>query len=243
MPSNNSSQTAYQYNSTNLKSRVEVSNHGWSTPINELLEQRFAFLPLRYEDEHYLFRGMSKGLLRALIDNQFWHFDDSCSVSNFEQDLDILCVSQDFSDAYTYSKLWGLSPDACILVTRASLFNRELDDRQAAILGMAEPGMVFRYPFFTRPLTLDDIALIIASPLLLAAIKTDCLREIDDRCQDEQHFHIDRVVQQMLDDNKLLVCPEIYQRRELEHNLSSLLAERAFRGANTVSCELVPQKQ
>lgn len=243
MDSSESRQTAYPYNATKQSQQIPSRNHGWTATINRLLEQRFAFLPQQYEENAYLFRGMSCGLLRALLDNYFWHFNESLSVSCFEQELDILCVSQDFSDSYTFSRLWGHNPDACIVITRADIFNKELRARKAAILGMAEPGVVFRYPFFTRPLTLQEIELVIVSPLLLAAIKTGCLHEIDKQCHDEQHAHIDAVVQQMLDDNRLLVCPEIYQRQELEHNLSLLLEERSIRGAKPVASDLMPQKQ
>lgn len=243
MTSMESSQTAYQYNSTSHEVQTVAANYGWSAAINRLLAQNFAFLPLCYEDDAYLFRGMSCGLLKALLDNYFWHFNESLHVSRFEQELDILCVSQDFSDSYTYSQLWGHNPDACIVITRASTFNKQLHSRNAAILGMAEPGVVFRYPFFTQPLTLQDIELIVVSPLLLAAIKARCLHEVDERCRAEQHAHLDKVVQKMLDDNRLLVCPEIYQRQDLEHSLAQLLEERSIQGAKPVASELIPRKQ
>lgn len=239
----NSSQTAYRYNATSHETLAPVNNHGWSAKINRLVEQRFAFLPLRYEDDAYLFRGMNCGLLQSLLRDQFWHFDDATSVAKFEQELDILCVSQDFSDSYTFSRLWEHNPDACIIVIRTRLFNQELTERRAAILGMAEPGVVFRYPFFTSPLSIEDIELMIVSPLLLAAIKTGCLHEIDGQCHGEQHSHVDRTVQELSEANRLLVCPEFYQRSELEQNIRQILEERSIRGAKPISSDLMPQKQ
>jgi hypothetical protein len=164
------SQTAYQHNA-HSSSTLEANDHGWADAINRMIDQRYAFLALEYENSGYLFRGMSSGLFEALLDNKFWHYSGDDSGTHFEKELDILLLSQDFSDALTVSKLWKQKDDACIIVFRSEIFNQALKEKKAAIMATAEPGVVFKYPFLTQPLTLDDIEYLVVSIDLLKAIE------------------------------------------------------------------------
>ncbi len=242
MSDNKSNQTAYQYNSIGTSVVADEHDHGWCTTINALLQQRYAFLPQQYEDTGYLFRGMSNGLLAALQDDRFEYFKDDTSVAGFEQELAILCVSQDFSDAYSVSRLWKHNPDACIVVTKASLFNAELNSRNAAILATAEPGVVFKYPFFTRPLSLNDIELIIVSPLLHSAIKTGRLHDVDPNLAAKKGALIKNIVEVLMRDNKLVTSPETYHRSTLEEALVAMLNERGINGAGLIASSLMPTR-
>ena len=40
-----------------------------------MINQRYAFLAMQFEDNGFLFRGMSSGLFDALLDGKFWHWN------------------------------------------------------------------------------------------------------------------------------------------------------------------------
>ncbi len=242
MSDDNSNQTAYQYNAIGKSLTADEHDYGWCSTINALLQQRYAFLPQQYEDSGHLFRGMSNGFSAAVLNDRFEYFNDDSSVASFEQELDIVCVSQDFSDAYSVSRLWEHNPDACIAVIKASLFNAELHSRNAAILATAEPGVVFKYPFFTRSLTLEDIELIIVSPLFQSAVKTGCLHDVVQDLTAEQGTLMKRSIEALMLNNKLITCPETYQRSTLEQELTAMLDEQEIHGAGLIASNLIPKR-
>lgn len=168
----NSSQTAYQHtNAPSLFSTDEVNDHGWTNTINRMIDQRYAFLAVKYENSGYLFRGMSSGFFDALLNDKFWHYAGDERSTHFEKELDVLLLSQDFSDALGVAKLWEQKLDVCIIVFQSEIFNQALSAKKAAMLATAEPGVVFKYPFLVHPLTLDDIAYLIVSSDLLDTIE------------------------------------------------------------------------
>ena len=157
-------QTAYPYNAVAPSGRRAVHAPGWPPAIRRMLEQHYAFLPLQYDGTGYLFRGMRRGLGAALLNDRFWHFAADTALGRLEQELDVLFCSQDLSDALGVARLWEDAADAAILVFRSALFNAALRRQQAAMMATAEPGVIFKYPLLTLPLTARDIACFIVTP-------------------------------------------------------------------------------
>jgi hypothetical protein len=231
-----SSQTAYEHNAHSSSSIGESNDHGWANAINRMIDQRYAFLALEYEDEGYLFRGMSAGLFEALLNNQFWHYSGNDSGSIFEKDLDVLLLSQDFSDALTVSKLWEQKSGACIIVFRSEIFNQALKEKRAAMMATAEPGVVFKYPFLTSSLTLEDIECLIVSNDLLEGSE---FSEIDESSLEK----LTRLISELSASGKLITVEnteENHKRSILEKTLMTSLLEREIIGAKAVNSDIKP---
>jgi hypothetical protein len=243
------SQTAYQYNA-HSSSSAEVNDHGWADAVNRMIDQRYAFLALEYENNAYLFRGMSSGLFDTLLDNRFWHYSGDDSGTHFEKELDILLLSQDLSDALTISKLWEQKDDACIIVFRSEIFNQALKKKKAAMLATAEPGVVFKYPFLTQPLTLDDIEYLIISTNLLDAIENGKKSGAFNKMDDSKFSRFTSVVANIQAMDKLLVpeytkenVPCLISRSDLEKALIECLLKREVTGAKVINSNIKPTRK
>ena len=232
------SQTAYEYNAHSSVSDEQVKDHGWSDAINRMIDQRYAFLDMQYEEGAYLFRGMSEGLFDALLINQFWHYNGNDRGNVFEKEQNILLVSQDFSDAYTVSKMWEQQRDACILIIKSDQFNYALSEKNAAMMATAEPGVVFKYPFFSNPFTLQDIEFLVITGKVLDDIK------INSSGLDDVSF---KKLVTIIDDiqalGKLIVCSssnEEVERSQFEKLIIENLSDKGITGANVIKSDLKP---
>lgn len=242
MNKSNSSQTAYAHNSVSDIDASTYRDHGWAETINRMIGKRYSFLPEQYRPGQYLFRGMSGGLLQAVLTGSFWHFDSSMHVASFEQEENILCVSQDFSDAYSVARLWEHPPEAGILIIKSQVFNDRLSERSAAMLATAEPGVLFRYPFFTVPLQLNDVEKIIVSPSLLTAVTNNQLTSVSNDFTANEIGLVRERLQELASSNTLLGCAEIRERAGLEQQLTELLVEQGMTAASITRSELMPSK-
>lgn len=226
-----SRQTAYASNADPSRQSKAVGS-GWDPRIDVLLAQGYRFLGYRFSEPGWLFRGACSGLRDFFISGQFGHYEGDKAVVHMEKELDILLISQDFSDAYGAARLWEKQQDNFIAVFKSVHFNRELQARRAAVMGIAEPGVVFKYPFLTRPLPLSAIDWIIIAPATLESLKgrigsdANANRKLRDawlRWREEGHA------------KKLLVpsiaAEEIHQRSALERALLTLLEERGVKPA------------
>ncbi len=231
MKQDSNSQTAYKHNAHPSSSISEVNNHGWSDSINRMIDQRYAFLALQYENDGYLFRGMSSGLFDALLANKFWHYSSEDGGTNFEKELDVLLVSQDFSDALTVSKLWEQKPDACIIVFRSEIFNYALENKKAAMMATAEPGVVFKYPFLTEPLNLADIDYLIVTPHLLDTI--------------DSNNKLSAIISELHVAGRLII-PAYFEgidhRAKLEKTLLTTLSKFSVAGSNVINSSFKPKR-
>jgi hypothetical protein len=238
------SQTAYQYNSYSSSSLTEV-DHGWSNAINRMIDQRYAFLALQYESDGYLFRGMSCGLFNALLENQFWHYAADDRGSNFEKDLDVLLVSQDFSDAFTISKTWEQKIDACIIVFKSDVFNNALKEKKAAMMATAEPGVVFKYPFFSRPLKIEEIEYLIVSPFILDIINNNESVILNSVMKDIDLSSLVLLLTELYNAGKLLFLEDKLENNDrgiLEKYLTDKLQEKSIIGAKTLMSSMKPTR-
>ena len=159
-----SRQTAYDEDQGKHVRSTGESMHGWNDRIIQLYSSGYRFLGLRFSESDYLFRGASSGLKDFVVNDYFGHYHGDRSVTALEQQLDIYFVTQDLSDAYTVARFWEITNDSFIAVLKSNVFNVELDHGRAAVLGFAEPGVVFKYPFLTRPLSVVEIEYLIISP-------------------------------------------------------------------------------
>lgn len=165
-------QTAYAYDARPLPGVTRV-DCGWADPIGTLLAQGYCFHDARYEPPGVLFRGVGGGVAA-------WPAADDAALraeipwqGDLERQLGVTFCSQDVSDALGVSRLWE-SRDGAVLVLDARVFVREWTARRAAIMAFAEAGVVFRYPFFTRPVCLADVALVVrpaGSPVVRADLE------------------------------------------------------------------------
>lgn len=234
------SQTAYEHNAHGSVSDAQVKKHGWSDAINRMIDQRYAFLGLQYEENGYLFRGMSAALLDAILNGQFWHYAGDDRGNHLEQELGILFVSQDFSDALTVSRLWEKQWDACIVIFKSNIFNNALINKNAAMMATAEPGVIFKYPFLSQALSLSDIENIIVSSEFLAKLSdNDVLRKFDKA----EHAQLLSNFNQLQNENKIIqVDIKLlgFERTAVEKEILRSLYKMKIEGAKTIKSDLKP---
>jgi hypothetical protein len=137
---------------------------GWDPKIAQLFALGHNFLGCEYSDGGWLYRGGSIGLMEVLRTGEAGWFESEKPVARLERDLGVFLISQDFSDAYSVARFWEGTPDSYIAVFKSAFFNRELRAGRAAVLGFAEPGVVFKYPFLIRPPAISEIDYLIVSP-------------------------------------------------------------------------------
>lgn len=231
-------QTAYEHNAHSSVSNTEVKDHGWSNAINQMIDQRYAFLDLQYHETGYLFRGMSTGLFDALLEQQFWHYAGDDRGSHFEKELNVILVSQDFSDALTVSKLWENNSDACIIIFKSNIFNNALAEKNAAMMATAEPGVVFKYPFLCQPLLLSEIEYIVVSAELLASLSNKSeQRKIDQADKVLSIFHQFRLENKIIEIDMSVVS---FERTAVEKEILKSLSKLKIEGAKTIKSPLKP---
>ena len=128
----------------------------WAAPISRLLAAGYSFVPRRYTDEGFLFRGMESGIRTATVAGMFSHFYGTREESRVERIMDVCFLTHEIRDALTVSDM-GKNPEGGILVLAASYFNRCLAERKAAVMAIGDSGMVFNYPFVTAGIPLEAI--------------------------------------------------------------------------------------
>lgn len=228
-------QTAYEHNSHSTESDKEIKDHAWAFAIRQMIKQRYAFLGLQYGDDGFLFRGMSEGLFDALLNNRFWHYDGKDRGNHFEKELNILLVSQDFSDAFTVSKIWEQGYDSCIVIFKSDVFNKALIAKNAAMMATAEPGVIFKYPFLCRPLALSEIEYIVVSRQLASGL--------NDKNRCEKYEKLFSVFHHLQQENKLIqidIKGLAFERNAIEEKIKESLYQMKIQGAKTIESFLKP---
>lgn len=149
--------TAYASNTRMASPQASVGQGRWSEKIQRLITADYAFTGLCYADGGLLFRGMSSGLAAGLRGGSLGLFEDGNPHARLEQQLAVYFVSQDLSDAITCARLWEDVDDAGVLVLDTRVFNAAYAAGDAAMMQFAEPGVVFDYPLFTNPFSVEQI--------------------------------------------------------------------------------------
>jgi len=191
--------TAYASNTRTASPQAGAGQGRWSETIRRLITADYAFTGLCYTDGGLLFRGMSSGLAAGLRGDSLGLFEDSNPHARLEQQLAVYFVSQDLSDAITCARLWQIVDDAGVLVLDTRVFNAAFEAGDAAMMQFAEPGVVFNYPLFSTPFSVEQIHLIfvnaityekLSSMQLTTAYPTlDIVRvEAGDRASIERHI-------------------------------------------------------
>ncbi len=158
--SSNALNTAYPYNTRPGRHRRE-SLSGWHQKIDELLALDHSFLGYRYSGEGVLFRGVPSGLAATLDAGCWLPSADPGPLGTLERELGIYLLSHDLSDALTIARLWENPEDAAVLIFAAGEFHSRWMQAAAAMLGYAEPGVVFKYPFLIAALPMDAVSTIV----------------------------------------------------------------------------------
>ena len=149
--------TAYESNTRKQSADSPIISSGWHTKIDQLLGEGYSFLPYQYSETGVLFRAMNTGLVNAIQKQKFGLFDDDNPHVPMEHNLEIYFVSHELSDAMSIARLWGEAQDAAILCITSRVFNAYNAVKRAAVMAFAEPGVVFKYPFFVEPIAINDI--------------------------------------------------------------------------------------
>jgi hypothetical protein len=158
--SSNALNTAYAYN-TRPGSHRRESRSGWHEKIDELLALDHCFLGYRYSDTGVLFRGVQRGLAATLDAGCWLPSPDPGPLGSLERELGVYLLSHDLSDALTIARLWECPADAAVLVFSAAEFHSRWMQAAAAMLGFAEPGVVFKYPFLVEALPIHAVSTIV----------------------------------------------------------------------------------
>lgn len=133
-----------------------VPDPQWASPVQQLLKNNYAFLPLTYTAPGYLFRGVSnlpEVISTAVLDLE----PGDHALARLERELGVVMMSADVSDALAVSRVWTDEPGRAVVVLKADAFADYYKRRAAAVLGFADPGVVFRYPFMLGPLPLSVV--------------------------------------------------------------------------------------
>jgi hypothetical protein len=139
----------------------QFSSGEWVQTIDHLMAAGYNFKAEKFNEEGFLFRGVSTGFLEALKAREFGFFPNTSETNLAEQILQIYFITHDLSDAITASSLYNEGQDSAVLIFKASLFNQALVQRESAIMEVGDMGVIFRYPFLTQPLMLDSLAYIL----------------------------------------------------------------------------------
>ena len=215
--------TAYDSNTRLHDAAAESSTQTeWSAQINALLARDFSFIPYRYSASAVLFRGMSSGFGKALDQKLFGGYDDDKPHAQLEQDLGVFFVSHELSDAISCAHIWKPMIDAGIIVFDTALFNDAYDSKQAAMMCIAEPGFVFKYPMFCQPLALNVIRLIVINE---ATYETLLVNNTD----------------MALIKDRLVIMQET-DCGDLENAVQNILHDRHFLQAETVAADCYPRR-
>ncbi|MGQ0659161.1 MAG: hypothetical protein ACT4NU_13935 [Chromatiales bacterium] len=154
--------TAYGYNTRMRSPARRVIRSGWHGKIDELLQRDHVFLGCTYSREGFLYRGVRSGLRASICAGHWRESEDSGPLGELERELGIFLLSHEISDALAVARFWEHTADAAIFVFPAATFDALWQRGEAAVLGFAEPGVVFRYPFLIHPLALHEISAAIA---------------------------------------------------------------------------------
>lgn len=220
--------TAYESNTGHQTDNSGIINSGWGGVIDGLLKQGYSFLGYKYSIDGVLFRGMSAGLLNAVENNNFGLYKDAKPHAELEQSLGIHFVSHELSDAITTARLWEDVDDAGIIVLSSHLFNQCYDAKQAAMMAFAEPGFVFKYPFFNEPIPLEKIE------CLFVNIKT--YEKLKSRLNKQKFMLLDQLI--MMIDNSGFVSA----RAEVETEIAQKLQQLNYNAASPEPTDFYPKK-
>lgn len=141
----------------------DFSSGEWVQAIDHLMAAGYNFKTEKFNEEGFLFRGVSTGFLEALKSQEFGFFSNTSETNLAEQILQIYFITHDLSDAITASSLYKKDQDSAVLIFKASAFNQALEQRKAAVMEVGDMGVIFRYPFLTEPLTLDNLDCILVN--------------------------------------------------------------------------------
>lgn len=154
--------TAYAYNTRPARGAAPPAASGWHPQIDRLLADDYQFLGYRYAGAGCLYRGVSAGLDETLVARRLTGYDDGRPLCRLEAELGVYLISHDLSDALSVARLWECGDlDAAVFVFPAQMFAAAWEARRAAVLGFAEPGVVFKYPFVVEPFALEQAVLIV----------------------------------------------------------------------------------
>jgi hypothetical protein len=106
------------------------------------------------------FRGIFDGASRLFQPGGIHLGLNSFGLSELENELGVMFCSQDLSDAMSVSRIWE-GGDAAIVVFGVEVFLQEVAGKRAAVIGFAEAGILFRYPFLERPLLCEEVTVVI----------------------------------------------------------------------------------
>ncbi|MGR8950308.1 MAG: hypothetical protein ACU84Q_19865 [Gammaproteobacteria bacterium] len=232
MPTRHRSQTTAYGSNTREHKSIQAVSYCANEKIRSLLIRDYSFLPVTYQEPGFLFRGLEHGLTAACESGKFSLNQGKHSLAFLERELGVLLISADFSDAYTVSRLWESTNDAVILVLRANYFAARYARHEAATLGFAEPGVVFKYPFVCEDIALKDVGYFIVGDNGAARLRQSFTYESHD-------------AEKLLEDKLIVIgkdCDE-FSRQTLNEYIVQELANENVTSAAMVQAHSYPTKK
>ncbi len=214
--------TAYESNTRKHVHDSSPIKSGWAPAIDDLLKQDHCFLGFKYSDNGILFRGMSSGLLNAIRANVFGLYKDAKPHAELEQKLKVHFVSHELSDAITTARLWEDVDDAGIVVLSSQLFNQCYDEKRAAMMAFAEPGFVFKYPFFVDAIPLELIECLLVNYKTYEKLKSEL---------EESKFSSFEKNILILNDSESASTQTNFTRADFEYGIKQIILRRDYQAA------------
>ena len=162
--------TAYPFNTRAARPAPQAPTAVASTAAR-LRAADHVLSDVRFRNEGVLFRGIVPLTPRMLADGELAFNGPAHSLCALDQDLNVLLVSNEFSDAVTVARPYLATRDAAVAVVPVSAFSWRADAGEAGVLSFAEPGVVFRYPFLARPVTFAECACLFVHEAFLARLR------------------------------------------------------------------------
>ncbi|MBN1687970.1 MAG: methyltransferase domain-containing protein, partial [Candidatus Omnitrophica bacterium] len=146
---------------TRSELRKKPTQPEWAPEIQRMLEKKVPFLPVKFSDEGYLFRGIGQGLKEAILTGKYKPYGHNMVYGDLEKEHGIALVSEEPSDATPSFSIYPPDPkDAAYLIFKGSVFNRLLAEGQAAVF--RDYGG--KYPFIAGPINITDMEYVIVHP-------------------------------------------------------------------------------
>lgn len=219
--------TAYASNTRFRSQECNIEDSSWAPEIMALLQQDYSFIGFQYSEPGVLFRGMSSGLINSVAEGEFGLYCDNNPHSELEQMLQVHFISHELSDAITTSRIWDKGNDMGVLVLSSKLFNQAYLNKQAAMMAFSEPGFVFKYPFFVRPVLFADIEYLF--------VNQATYKQMQEKLSPERFSEVEA---------KLVRIKGLdmgISRRQVEEELNGMLKKRCVQAAEPVVTDTFPK--
>lgn len=124
-----------------------------------------------FTGEGVLYRGIVPFTTLGIVSGELTPNGRSHSLCVLENELGVLLVSNELSDAVTVARPFVAGRDAAIAIIPAGAFAWRAAAGEAGVLSFAEPGVVFRYPFLAQSVQFSELVSVFVHRAFLTRLR------------------------------------------------------------------------